>query len=186
MHRAARQVGKAVLRLELRARRPADVMFLFVEERPYFSRGEAPPLRAARILQVRGIRARRRDACGRAARRARRIRRTPGRSSERPGRRVTSAAGLPFSVLQVLVGEVGDRRRARDAVAREVRHQVEVERQLVGRQALEQREHVAALRRGDEVVGVLDAGLDRLAATRACRPNSSPSHAASSASETGV
>jgi hypothetical protein len=32
------------------------------------------------------------------------------------------------------------------------------------RQALEQREDVAPLRGGDEVVGVLDAGLDRLAA----------------------
>jgi hypothetical protein len=32
------------------------------------------------------------------------------------------------------------------------------------RQALEQREYVAPLRGGDEVVGVLDAGLDRLAA----------------------
>jgi hypothetical protein len=45
-----------------------------------------------------------------------------------------------------------------------VRHQVEVEVQLVRRQALEQREDVAALRGGDEIIGVLDPGLDRLAA----------------------
>jgi hypothetical protein len=47
-----------------------------------------------------------------------------------------------------------------------VGHQVEVEGQLVRRQALEQREDVAALRGGDEVIGVLDAGLDGLAADK--------------------
>jgi hypothetical protein len=36
----------------------------------------------------------------------------------------------------------------------------------VRRQALEQREDVAALRGGDEVVGVLDAGLDGLTADK--------------------
>ena len=79
--------------------------------------------------------------------------------------------GLAVERAEVLVGKVRDRRRARNAVAREVRHQVEVERQLVRRQALEQREHVAPLRGGDEVVGVLDARLDRLAADQSRRPS---------------
>jgi hypothetical protein len=73
---------------------------------------------------------------------------------------------LAVERAEVLVREIRDRRRARDAVAREVRHQVQVERQLMRRQALEQREDVAPLGGGDEVVGVLDAGLDRLAGNK--------------------
>jgi hypothetical protein len=44
-----------------------------------------------------------------------------------------------------------------------MRHEIEVERQLVGGQPLEQRQNVASLRGGDEIVRVLDARLDRLA-----------------------
>ena len=93
---------------------------------------------------------------------SRAVRRAPARSTDAPGRRVTSAAGLPFSVAEERVREVGDRRRAGNAVAREVRHQVEVEGQLRRRQPLEQRQDVAAVRGGDEVVGVLDPGRDAL------------------------
>jgi hypothetical protein len=42
-----------------------------------------------------------------------------------------------------------------------VRHEIQVERELLGGQPLVERENVAPLQRGDEVVGVLDAGLDR-------------------------
>src|SRR5947207_4928863 len=38
----------------------------------------------------------------------------------------------------------------------------EVERQLLAGQPLEQRQDVAALRRGDEVIAVLDSRLDRV------------------------
>src|SRR5919198_859685 len=54
------------------------------------------------------------------------------------------------------LAEISERRRGRDAMAREVRHQPEIEGQLLGGQALKEREHIAALRRGNEVVGVLD------------------------------
>ena len=52
------------------------------------------------------------------------------------------------------------RHRHRDAALGQVLHQVQVERQLLERQALEQRQHVLAAVGVDEVVGVLDAGLD--------------------------
>jgi len=58
-------------------------------------------------------------------------------------------------------GPVGNRRRALDATPREVRHQVEIERQLVRRQALVERQHEPALGRRDEVVRVFDARGDR-------------------------
>ena len=52
---------------------------------------------------------------------------------------------------------VGVRQRHGQAALGEMLHQLQVERQLAGAQALEQREHVAARRRVGEVVGVLDA-----------------------------
>ena len=161
MHRAPRQIGKAVLRLEIELV-VQETDFLFFEERPYLLRGKAPPPRAARIFQVCGIGARRemqaaeeRTELG-AFGHARTLERAPGQARDERRRLVVQNA-------KVLVGEIRDRRRARNAVAREVRHEVDVERQLFGGQPLEQREDVAALRRGDEIVGVLDAGLDRLA-----------------------
>ena len=123
---------------------------------------EAPPLRPARILEVRGVR-----AAGEVHAREQRaeLARTRLRRAARATRRAAASPAPPAcrsARCRYWSRQVGDRRRARNAVAREVRHQVEIERQLVRRQALEQREHVAALRGGDEVVGVLDAGLDRL------------------------
>ena len=47
-----------------------------------------------------------------------------------------------------------------DAAVRQVLHQVQVKRQLLGRQALEQREHEFALRAGEEVVGVFNPALN--------------------------
>ena len=137
-----------------------------IEKRADFLRGHAPPLRAARVLEVGAVGARgemhareQRAELG-AGGRVRALDRGAGKARDERGR-------LAFQALQVAVGEVGDRRRAGNAVAREVRHQVEVERQLLRRQALEQGQHVAALGRGDEVVAVLDARLDRLAGDQA-------------------
>src|SRR5207247_5019590 len=69
---------------------------------------------------------------------------------------------LAVQPLQILVRKVGDRRGRGNAVARKMRHQVEIERQLGGRQALEQREHVAPLRGGDQGVAVYNSCLVRL------------------------
>src|ERR1051325_4719213 len=161
VHRSTRQVGNAVLRLEIElVLEQADLPF--IEEWTHFPRGEAPPARAARILEVRGVRARRQAHP--AEKRAELGALLDAGTFERaPGQSRDERCGLPIQAAQILVGEIGDGRRARDAVAREVRHEVEVEGQLFGRQPLEQRQDVAALGGGDEIVGVLDAGLDRLA-----------------------
>ena len=63
---------------------------------------------------------------------------------------------------EVFVVAVGDRAGDRQAVAREVRHQVQVVGQLGARHAFEQRQHIAAERGGDEEVAVLHAGRDAL------------------------
>ena len=68
--------------------------------------------------------------------------------------------GLAVELAEKPVVEAGDGLGARQAVPGQMRHQLEIERQLHRPQLLEQREHVAALRGGDEVVGVLDAGED--------------------------
>src|SRR6185312_10113579 len=58
-------------------------------------------------------------------------------------------------------GAIGRRRGHFDAGSREVRHQVQIERQFVGRQTLVQRQNVPATLRGHEIVRVLDARGDR-------------------------
>jgi hypothetical protein len=63
---------------------------------------------------------------------------------------------LAHTVCRMSPG-VGLRVGHRDAAARQVLHQVQVERQLLEGQALEQRQHVAAALGVGEVVGVLDA-----------------------------
>jgi hypothetical protein len=74
-----------------------------------------------------------------------------------PGRRSTIAAGLPFQGEDERAVRVAVRSRHRQAALGVVLHQREVERQLGGGEALEQRQHVAAVRGVGEVVGVLDA-----------------------------
>ncbi len=54
------------------------------------------------------------------------------------------------------------RRRDRESAAGEMLHQFEVERQLLEREPLEDRQHVARLRRREEEVGVLDTRGDAL------------------------
>src|SRR2546422_10883790 len=119
---------------------------------------KAPPLRAAWILEVGGIRARGQMHAGKqraelgALADPRPLDRAPRQPRHQRGR-------LAVEALQVLVSQVGDRRRAGNAVAREMRPPVKVERQLLGGPPLEQRQDVAALRRGDEVIAVLDSRL---------------------------
>jgi len=55
---------------------------------------------------------------------------------------------------------IGLRIRHRNGVLRQVLHQVQVERQLLGGEPLEQRQHVLSAGGVDEVVGILDAGGD--------------------------
>ena len=58
--------------------------------------------------------------------------------------------------VKVVVERLGHR----DAAVRQVLHQVQVKRQLLGRQALEQCEHEFTLRAGEEVVGVFNPALN--------------------------
>ena len=71
------------------------------------------------------------------------------------------AAGLPASCEHERAARVGVRARHRQRVVGVVLHQLQVERQLVGAQALEDGEDEAARRGVGEVVGVLDAALAR-------------------------
>ena len=70
--------------------------------------------------------------------------------------------GALLQGAEVFVVAVGDRTRYRQAMAREVGHQVQLIGQLGARDAFEEREHVAPERGGDEEVAVLDAGRDAL------------------------
>jgi hypothetical protein len=54
-----------------------------------------------------------------------------------PGEAGDERRRLAVQTAEVLVREIGDRRGAGNAVAREVRHEIEVERKLVGGQPLE-------------------------------------------------
>ena len=86
-----------------------------------------------------------------------------GRRTQKPSRKVTSAAGRPDSCAQVAAFGIAHRRRAGDAVRGQVLHQPEVERQVAGLDALfVEREDERAPRRVHDVVGVLDALGDAL------------------------
>ncbi|MPN36124.1 hypothetical protein SDC9_183630 [bioreactor metagenome] len=73
---------------------------------------------------------------------------------------VDHGGGLACHGVQDVAALVGRRIGHGNAAVRQMLHQVQVERQLLGGQALEQREHVFALVRGEKVVGVLDAAFD--------------------------
>src|SRR6267143_4343331 len=70
--------------------------------------------------------------------------------------------GLAVQGSEVPVAAVGDRRGTRYAVTRKVRHEVQVEGQLPCAEPLEEREHEAAVRSGDEVVRIFDPRGDAL------------------------
>ena len=63
---------------------------------------------------------------------------------------------LAVELTQQFVLQVGDRLGAGQAVAGKMRHQVEVERQFLAGELLEQGQHELAVRGGDEIIGVLD------------------------------
>ena len=118
--------------------------------------GLAPPRRSAAIGQARAIGLRRdvqprqRSAhVGAVHRRWRLDRRAVDTRDE--------ARGLAVEQREQCAGAIGHRRRHFDAGAREMRHQIQIERQLAGRQALVQREDVTAALGRHEIVGVLDA-----------------------------
>ena len=71
---------------------------------------------------------------------------------------------LAAQVVEDVAVAIGLRVGHRDAALGQVLHQVQVEGQLLGGEALEQRQHplglLAFLHGGQEVVGVLDAALD--------------------------
>ena len=67
---------------------------------------------------------------------------------------------LAAHAVQNVAVAVGARVGHGHAAVRQVLHQVQVERQLPGRQALEQRQNELALVAGQEIVGVLDAAFD--------------------------
>ena len=80
----------------------------------------------------------------------------------RSGHARKNARGLAVQFAQHAVRQIRNRLRAGNAVRGQMRHQVHVERQLVGGELFEQREHVTAVRRRHEIIGVLDAGRDAL------------------------
>ena len=49
-----------------------------------------------------------------------------------------------------------------NAVACQMRHQIQIKWQLISAENFEQREYKAAIAGGDEIVGILDAGCDAL------------------------
>ena len=85
------------------------------------------------------------------------------RRGDRPCRNVVIAAGLPAQRAHRVAVAAMDRLRAVDAARREMIHQAEEERQVLGVDALlVEREEVLAARRGQQVVGVLDTLGDAL------------------------
>ena len=159
MHRAARQVGEALPGMEaelvLEQRRAPGI-----EERTHLGRGAAPPFRPARVLQVRGVR-----TAGEVHAREQRAQlgtlRVAGPLERGARQPRDQRRRLAIELPEILIAQIGERRRRRDAMAREVRHQIEIERQLGRRQPFVQRQHVTAFFGRHEIVGVLDARRDR-------------------------
>ena len=70
------------------------------------------------------------------------------------------AGGLAGQQRGKLVVVVGNRRRAGYTVARQVAFELQEIRQLFQPQYLEQRQHITAVRGGNEVIGIGNAGGD--------------------------
>ena len=122
--------------------------------------GGVPPVQAAQVgqafievaalpMQLRQRGSKRCAVC----RRRRQL--APSRQSVHHGR------WFPLHRVQDLPQGVGHGLRHRQSALREVAHQIQIKRQLLGTQALEQREHVvghsAVALGADEIVGVFDA-----------------------------
>ena len=108
-----------------------------------------------------------------APRRPARNARASGSRTGAPSRKVTMVAGLPFSSPRNSLRRLAIGLGHGNAVAGQMRHQVQVERQLGRRQLLEQRQHEPAVGGGDEVVGVLDPGENALQVGQQRRSSSS-------------
>jgi hypothetical protein len=123
--------------------------------------GLVPPGEAAQIGLVaieaapHEVQARERLAHGRAVLRA-------GRELALAGQPVDEGRGLAAHAVHDVALRVGTRVGHGQATLREVLHQVQVKRQLLWPQALEQREHEFARAAGDEVVGVFYTADDAL------------------------
>ena len=160
MDRATRQIVAAVPGLETHffAEHGGG---LCVEKWRHLRHGGGPPVRPARIRHGRGVALARQvhfseqPADGRALARVDFLQICARHAGD-------YACRLAVQLAQDFVFQIGYRLRARNAVTREVRHQVHIERQLVRLQLFKQREHVTAVRRGHEIIGVLDAGSDAL------------------------
>ena len=88
-----------------------------------------------------------------------------GAATSAPLRQDTRQAGLPGQQADKAVAAVGHRRQADHAVARQVAHQVQIVGQLFQLERFKQGQHIAALRGGDKVIGVGDAGSDAFSST---------------------
>src|SRR5262249_23235953 len=73
------------------------------------------------------------------------------------GKKAHQRGGLTVEFAEEGVRAVRDRLRRGHPTAREVRHQIEIERQFVGLELLEQGEYEAPLVGRDEVFGILDS-----------------------------
>jgi len=88
------------------------------------------------------------------------------RAHRAPGRPGDETGGLAVQGSEVPVAAVGDRRGARYAVTRKVRHEVSDRRKLRCAEPLEKREHEAAVQSGDEVIRVFDPCSDARRSTQ--------------------
>ncbi len=115
-----------------------------------------PPVDAAqvgllhRVIEGRRVQMRQRDAQQRAVRQHRRV-------DALAGQQVHQRRRLAGDRVQEVARRIGARLGHRQALARQVLHQAQIERELLEAEALEHRQHPVALVGVHEVVGVLDA-----------------------------
>src|SRR3989454_1910350 len=158
--RTARQIERAVERLEFELG-CEQLAAPFVEERRHFTRRLAPPLRPPWILELSVVASSGKMHVGKdgtdllAVARLWRAHRGAGEAGDETG-------GLAVQGSEIPVAAVGDRRGARYAVTRKMRHEVQVEGKLHCTEPLEKREHEAAVQSGDEVIRVFDPRSDAL------------------------
>ena len=171
VHRSARQHPRSAAQTGIPAPMRADRAAPHRETACTSRAAFAPPARPARILEGRP-RSPSPARCMAASMRADLARSAAARVlTDAPGRRVTSVAGLPFSVPRkassrsAIGAGQGMPCCARCAI------RFEVERQLFGAKPFEQREHVASLGGGDEIIGILDAGGNAPQLDAGCRRN---------------
>src|SRR5882672_10693812 len=148
MNGAARQVQTAVLPLEIELR-GEQLAMRRVEERRDLPRRLAPPSGSPRILEPAAVALSgevhvAEDGADPLAMAG------SGGSDRRARQAGDDGRGLAVQGPQVLVAAIGDRRGTGDAMAREMRHEVQVEGELRRAQPLEQGQDEAAVRRPDE------------------------------------